>query len=77
MGAIFSKITKNLTHLLIKAEISNLKDTLITTKTSAPLNGLETNLRKKIKYLIKINNNIFKVTKGFLITIQMFTCAYE
>ena len=53
-----SKITKNLIHFLISAEINNLKVTLITTKTSAPLNGLETHLREKIKYLIKINNNI-------------------
>ena len=51
---------KNLIHLLLSAETSNLKNTLIITKTSAPLKGLETNLSEKIKYLIKINNNIIR-----------------
>ena len=55
-----SKMIKNLIHLLLSAETSNLKNTLIITKTSAPLKGLETNLSEKIKYLIKINNNIIR-----------------
>jgi hypothetical protein len=44
-----SKIIKNLIHLLFRAEISSLKNTLIITKIRAPLRGLETSLREKIK----------------------------